>query len=493
MAQAVAQAQAQAQHTITHTESLELVRCLLRVSVFHVTAMRGLFPEKYYKEVPMKNLGGMEIKMLTPRDDESKRLVDWVEGGVYDAVKHGYLKTLLFGISSNAEGTDLLEEYVFNFEYGKDGVLEMLNLKPVCAKAPEELGGKIVIAPKATVSGVRYQVTRMLRMLVQLCRTLDPVPKERFLFCRLVYHDHCPDDYEPQFFRSLNLSDQLGHFSRRPFSMHVGNVATEHHQVSLKIKSVLEATDDVGEGDTDMEEQASDQLVTEETHGGQEVQSEVVAQGGQEDEGEGMGQGGQEDEGKGMGQGGQEDEGEGAGMGQDGQEGEGEAQGEAQGEVQDEGQGQGQGGKGKAEGQKAIFSAGNGVDGTELATHMDGLCVGGGVKVHSAPAASSCQAAIQSNGGSDMTMPPTGCSQGHQHEIQGQRGGGDDIAVAPPSQPVPTAFIDGSQQSGQGAAKKRKMSFVSDPIHQVGKTAKKGKTAKPTPVSRRTRMSMMRG
>jgi hypothetical protein len=51
----------------------------------------------------------MEIKMLTPRDEESRRLVDWVEGGVYDAVKRGYLKTLLFGISSNAEGTDLLE------------------------------------------------------------------------------------------------------------------------------------------------------------------------------------------------------------------------------------------------------------------------------------------------------------------------------------------------------------------------------------------------
>ena len=52
---------------------------------------------------------GMEIKMLTPRDEESRRLVDWIEGGVYEAVKRGYLKTLLFGISSNAEGTDLLE------------------------------------------------------------------------------------------------------------------------------------------------------------------------------------------------------------------------------------------------------------------------------------------------------------------------------------------------------------------------------------------------
>ena len=90
-------AQAQEQHTISHTESLELVRCLLRVvrivldafesdrsdrsyrmafswfyvrldccfchccfpqSVFHVSAMRGLFPDSYFKDVTMKNLDG---------------------------------------------------------------------------------------------------------------------------------------------------------------------------------------------------------------------------------------------------------------------------------------------------------------------------------------------------------------------------------------------------------------------------------------------------
>ena len=32
-----------------------------------------------------------------------------VSAGVFDAVKRGYLKTLVFGISSNCEGTDLME------------------------------------------------------------------------------------------------------------------------------------------------------------------------------------------------------------------------------------------------------------------------------------------------------------------------------------------------------------------------------------------------
>ena len=56
------------------------------------------------------------------------------------------------------------------------------------------------------------------RMLVQLCKTLDEVPKERYIFCRLIYHDNAPEDYEPQFFRSMDASE-LGHFPRKPFTM----------------------------------------------------------------------------------------------------------------------------------------------------------------------------------------------------------------------------------------------------------------------------------
>ncbi len=51
----------------------------------------------------------MHIKMLLPVCDESRRLVDWVEGGVYDAIKRGYCKNLFFGISTDPEGTQLLE------------------------------------------------------------------------------------------------------------------------------------------------------------------------------------------------------------------------------------------------------------------------------------------------------------------------------------------------------------------------------------------------
>ncbi|GAX82615.1 hypothetical protein CEUSTIGMA_g10041.t1 [Chlamydomonas eustigma] len=217
--------------------------------------MRGLFPDSFYKDVVMKNLDGMSIKVLSPKDNESKRLVDWIEGGVYDAVKRGYLKSLLFGISTNAEGTELLEEYVYNFTYGADGALKMdiaLNGGKGGSKNPALLKGN-----KVTVNNVRYQVTRLMRMLVQLCKTLEKVPSERYLFCRLVYHDNTPDDYEPQYFRSMDSSSELGHFAKKPFTMNVGAISTEHHQVGLRLKSILDACD-VEEGEADaVEEEAS--------------------------------------------------------------------------------------------------------------------------------------------------------------------------------------------------------------------------------------------
>ncbi|GLC76354.1 hypothetical protein PLESTF_001770500 [Pleodorina starrii] len=257
--QVAAQAQAQHQTNISHTESLELVRCLLRVSIFHVSYLRGLFPEKSFKGVDMKNLDDMHIKMLLPSCEESRRLVDWVEGGVYDAIKRGYLKNLFFGISTDPDGTELLEEYIFSFKYGDGKVSMEVNAlatddgKKQRAKKGEfkqasAVGGAggsapVAEAAKADLNTVRYQVCRLIRMLVQVCRTLDKVPAERFLFMKLTYQDHTPDEYEPPYFVPVDESG-IGHFKRAPFAMAVGRVATDHHSVSLKVKSTLDSCDD---------------------------------------------------------------------------------------------------------------------------------------------------------------------------------------------------------------------------------------------------------
>ncbi|KAL0032517.1 hypothetical protein WJX77_004843 [Trebouxia sp. C0004] len=235
MGRRMVQAQAQQQAEITFTESLEVVRCLLRVSIFHVSHLRGLFPSQLFKTVDMPNLGGLQIMMLKPDTPESRLLVDWVEGGVYDALKQKYLKCLLFGISEDEGGSCLMEEYVYKFNYDSDGGVTVdltTNGKPV-----EKSNKK---KPKANVSSVKYQVCRLIRMLVHICKTLDSMPEERYLFMKLTYHENTPEDYEPPHFKPIT-EEGLGHFARKPFSMNLGDVSTNHHAVSLRVKSLLDS------------------------------------------------------------------------------------------------------------------------------------------------------------------------------------------------------------------------------------------------------------
>ncbi|KAK9863515.1 hypothetical protein WJX84_009443 [Apatococcus fuscideae] len=232
--QAQAQAQSQDISQINQTESLEMVRCLLRVSIFHISYLRGLFPDKHFKSMNIDNLD-MSIKMLRPICEESQRLTQWVEEGVYEAIKKQYLQNLMFGISTNADGTSLLEQYIFSFSYDDSGRINM----DIKAPQKKKFASKVAKEPVGLAS-LKYQICRLMRMLVQICQTLDMVPGERFLNMKLTYHDNTPDDYEPPFFKQHDASSS--HFVSKPFGLQVGDVSTNYHAVSLKIKSVLDST-----------------------------------------------------------------------------------------------------------------------------------------------------------------------------------------------------------------------------------------------------------
>ena len=58
--------QATEQAELNCQESLQLVRCLLRVSVFHVSYLRGLFPPSLFRQVQMNGLDGMSIQVRPP-------------------------------------------------------------------------------------------------------------------------------------------------------------------------------------------------------------------------------------------------------------------------------------------------------------------------------------------------------------------------------------------------------------------------------------------
>ncbi|KAK6922406.1 HORMA domain [Dillenia turbinata] len=227
---------------ITEQDSLLLTRNLLRIAIFNISYIRGLFPEKYFNDKSVPALE-MKIKKLMPVDAESRRLIDWMEKGVYDALQKKYLKTLLFCICEAIDGP-MIEEYAFHFSYSNSDSQEVtMNI----SRAGNKKGGtfKCNAMTDVTPNQMRSSACKMVRTLVQLMRTLDRMPEERTILMKLLYYDDAtPMDYEPPFFRGCTAEEAHNPWTKKPLKMEVGNVNSKHFVLALKVKSVLDPCED---------------------------------------------------------------------------------------------------------------------------------------------------------------------------------------------------------------------------------------------------------
>ncbi|EXC35684.1 CTD small phosphatase-like protein 2 [Morus notabilis] len=281
---------------ITEQDSLLLTRNLLRIAIFNISYIRGLFPEKYFNDKSVTALGirslfslnsklstDMKIKKLMPMDAESRRLIDWMEKGVYDALQKKYLKTLLFCVCEAVDGP-MIEEYAFSFNYsGSDSQEVMMNIN---RSGNKKQGGtfKCSSTEEITPNQMRSAACKMVRTLVQLMRTLDKMPEERTILMKLLYYDDVtvrsspftfldsykerrkaynsylmmqPADYEPPFFRGCTEEEAHNAWTKNPLKMEVGHVNSKHFVLALKVKSVLDPCEDENEDIQDDEEEGS--------------------------------------------------------------------------------------------------------------------------------------------------------------------------------------------------------------------------------------------
>ncbi|XP_075483320.1 meiosis-specific protein ASY1 [Primulina tabacum] len=227
---------------ITEQDSLLLTRNLLRIAIFNISYIRGLFPEKYFNDKSVPALD-MKIKKLMPMDAESRRLIDWMEKGVYDALQKKYLKTLLFCVCETVDGP-MIEEYSFAFSYSNSDSQEVsMNIN----RSGTKKGGsfKCNSTTEITPSQMRSSACKMVRTLIQLMRTLDKMPEERTLLMKLLYYDDVtPSDYEPPFFRGSTEEEAHNPWTRNPLRMEIGRVNSKHLVLALKVKSVLDPCED---------------------------------------------------------------------------------------------------------------------------------------------------------------------------------------------------------------------------------------------------------
>ncbi|CAM0149811.1 unnamed protein product [Urochloa decumbens] len=237
---------------ITEQDSLLLTRNLLRIAIYNISYIRGLFHEKYFSDKSVPALE-MKIKKLMPMDAESRRLIDWMEKGVYDALQKKYLKTLLFCICEKEEGP-MIEEYAFSFSYPNTSTEEVaMNMSRTGSKKGSTTFTSN--ASEVTPDQMRSSACKMIRTLVSLMRTLDPMPEERTILMKLLYYDDVtPEDYEPPFFKGCADNEAINIWNKNPLKMEVGNVNSKHLVLALKVKSVLDPCDDnnVNSGDDGM-------------------------------------------------------------------------------------------------------------------------------------------------------------------------------------------------------------------------------------------------
>ncbi|XP_058099742.1 meiosis-specific protein ASY1 [Magnolia sinica] len=233
------------QEEVTEQNSLLLTRNLLRIAIFNISYIRGLFPEKYFNDKSVPALE-MKIKKLMPMDAESRRLIDWMEKGVYDALQKKYLKTLLFCVCEAIEGP-MIEEYSFSFSYSSSDNEEVhMNVNRIGDKKQGATfkANTLDITPNQ----MRSDACKMVRTLVQLMRTLDRMPEERTILMKLLYYDDVtPSDYEPPFFRTCSEQEANNPWMKSPLKMEVGNVNSKHFVLALKVKSVLDPCEDENE------------------------------------------------------------------------------------------------------------------------------------------------------------------------------------------------------------------------------------------------------
>ncbi|EEC84851.1 hypothetical protein OsI_31963 [Oryza sativa Indica Group] len=227
---------------ITEQDSLLLTRNLLRIAIYNISYIRGLFPENYFNDKSVPALE-MKIKKLMPMDTESRRLIDWMEKGVYDALQKKYLKTLLFCICEKEEGP-MIEEYAFSFSYPNTSGDEVaMNLSRTGSKKNSATFKSN--AAEVTPDQMRSSACKMIRTLVSLMRTLDQMPEERTILMKLLYYDDVtPEDYEPPFFKCCADNEAINIWNKNPLKMEVGNVNSKHLVLALKVKSVLDPCDD---------------------------------------------------------------------------------------------------------------------------------------------------------------------------------------------------------------------------------------------------------
>ena len=175
--------------TISNDQSQKLVQTMMTMCFGCLAFLRGLFPDDNFvdqKFVPEKcnrdydrgNASSIRIKTLVRnKSEEADLFLDWLEKGVFQSLKLGYLKAISLGIFVDEnEPNNLLETYLFSFDYQEQNIILNIN-------------GQV---DQISLLDSRKMVQQLMRRFIIITQSLDPLPEKRFLTMRLMFNDNAP-------------------------------------------------------------------------------------------------------------------------------------------------------------------------------------------------------------------------------------------------------------------------------------------------------------
>mmetsp|Transcript_27702 Transcript_27702/g.44248 ORF Transcript_27702/g.44248 Transcript_27702/m.44248 type:complete len:450 (+) Transcript_27702:42-1391(+) len=208
--------------TVSKEESITLVRNLMRTAISTICYLRGIFPEDCFTD---RTVSGIHIKSIAPVNNETNLIVDWLEQGVFDAIRLQYLKVLSFGFYTDRDEKSIIESYEFKVTYPEG------NANVDIARKDQD--GKVVEQSKSEITA---SMQAMLRTLITLAQTLKPLPDSKFITMKLLYYDDVtPIDYQPKYFMEVDEHAKGEFVQRNLVKLQLGAVQTRFHTLGVRI------------------------------------------------------------------------------------------------------------------------------------------------------------------------------------------------------------------------------------------------------------------
>lgn len=235
---------------ITVEQSQKLIQTMLTMSFGCLAFLRGLFPddsfvdqrfvpekvEKDYKKQDGVSGNSIKIKTLVRgKSSEIDLLLNWLEKGVFQSIKLKYLRALSLGIFLDEnDPTDLLENYIFSFDYDDEDNFRMQ--VGTQTKGDES-------ASSVSLLDSRKMAQQLMRRFIIITQSLEPLPQRKYLTLRLMFNDSAPPDYQPHLFKDATFEKQATvkvPLNADTNATSVGTLNTDHHQLSLKVLSAAD-------------------------------------------------------------------------------------------------------------------------------------------------------------------------------------------------------------------------------------------------------------